>query len=161
MISYLLPLIRAHGQRLLSGVPQHPLKKLSRQCSYCGKSGRFVSIQSDLYSRSFGKMTSPLGNLLTEDERTEVLSPLLSSGWSMVEGRDAIYKEFIFKNFNEAWGFMNRVALQAEKMDHHPEWFNVYNKVNVTLASHDVKGLSQRDIKLAKFMDRVAAPAKP
>jgi 4a-hydroxytetrahydrobiopterin dehydratase len=75
-------------------------------------------------------------------------------GWSDVEGRDAIRKSFRFKDFNEAFGFMTRVALKAERMDHHPEWFNVYNKVDVTLASHDVGGISQRDVTLARFMDK-------
>ncbi|KAK7578160.1 hypothetical protein V9T40_010365 [Parthenolecanium corni] len=92
---------------------------------------------------------------LTPDERGTKLSPLLANRWSLVDDRDAIKKEFIFKNFNEAFGFMSRVALLSEKMDHHPEWFNVYNKVQVTLSSHDVDGLSNRDIKLASFMDTV------
>ncbi|MEE8295379.1 MAG: 4a-hydroxytetrahydrobiopterin dehydratase [Sphingomonadales bacterium] len=73
--------------------------------------------------------------------------------WKMVEGRDAIKKTFTFKNFNQAFGFMTRVALKAEKMDHHPEWFNVYNRVEVTLSTHDADGLTMRDIELAKFMD--------
>jgi len=93
---------------------------------------------------------------LTPEEREKTLSPLLSTGWTVQANRDAIYKEFVFKNFNEAFGFMSRVALQAEKMDHHPEWFNVYNKVNITLSSHDVNGLSQRDVKLATFIDKAA-----
>ncbi|XP_071557907.1 probable pterin-4-alpha-carbinolamine dehydratase [Temnothorax nylanderi] len=93
---------------------------------------------------------------LTPEEREQNLSPLLSTGWTVQANRDAIYKEFVFKNFNEAFGFMTRVALQAEKMDHHPEWFNVYNKVNITLSSHDVSGLSQRDVKLATFIDKAA-----
>ena len=71
----------------------------------------------------------------------------------MVEGRDAIHKEFKFKNFNRAFGFMTRVALQAEKMDHHPEWFNVYNKVQITYSTHSCAGLSENDIKLARFTD--------
>lgn len=90
---------------------------------------------------------------LTEQERAEILEPILSSGWTLVKDRDAIYKEFLFKDFNEAFGFMTRVALKADKMDHHPEWFNVYNKVQVTLSSHDVGGLSTRDIKLATFLN--------
>lgn len=77
-------------------------------------------------------------------------------GWSEVEGRDAICKTFTFRNFNEAFGFMSRVAMQAEKLDHHPEWFNVYKTVEVTLSTHDVDGLSELDIKLARFMDRIA-----
>ena len=74
-------------------------------------------------------------------------------GWKHDQSQNAITKTFKFKNFSQAWGFMSRIALIAEKMDHHPEWFNVYNRVDVTLATHDVKGLSERDIKLAKIMD--------
>ena len=77
-------------------------------------------------------------------------------GWAEVEGRDAIRKEFRFKDFNAAFGFMARVAMQAERMDHHPEWFNVYNRVDVTLSTHDAGGLTERDVKLARFMDDVA-----
>jgi len=68
---------------------------------------------------------------LTTEERESLLSPVLQKGWKLQETRDAIYKEFIFKDFNEAFGFMTRIALKADKMDHHPEWFNVYNKVQV------------------------------
>ncbi|XP_070501487.1 pterin-4-alpha-carbinolamine dehydratase-like [Chironomus tepperi] len=94
---------------------------------------------------------------LTNEQRTSLLQPLLSTGgWSMVEGRDAIYREFLFKNFNEAFGFMTRVALLADKMDHHPEWFNVYNKVQVTMSTHDCGGLSERDVKLANFMNEIS-----
>lgn len=73
----------------------------------------------------------------------------------MVEGRDAIYKEFLFANFNEAFGFMTRVALLADKKDHHPEWFNVYNKVQVTMSTHDCGGISKKDINLAQFMNEI------
>jgi 4a-hydroxytetrahydrobiopterin dehydratase len=92
---------------------------------------------------------------LTGDERTQALADL--EGWTEVEGRDAIQKSYQFKSFNQAFGFMSRVALAAEKMDHHPEWFNVYNRVDITLSSHDVGGLSQRDVDLAKKADRFAA----
>jgi len=78
-------------------------------------------------------------------------------GWRLMPERDAIQKSFKFKNFNEAFGFMSRVALKAEKMDHHPEWFNVYNRVDVTLATHDVNGISELDLKLAAFMNKVSA----
>jgi 4a-hydroxytetrahydrobiopterin dehydratase len=78
-------------------------------------------------------------------------------GWTAVEGRDAIQKTFKFKDFNAAFGFMTRVALAAEKADHHPEWFNVYNRVEVILATHDVDGVSERDMALAKIMDAAAA----
>ncbi|ATX65459.1 4a-hydroxytetrahydrobiopterin dehydratase [Roseinatronobacter bogoriensis] len=85
-----------------------------------------------------------------------MLDPLKDAGWSMVEGRDAITKEFVFENFVEAFGWMTRVALVAEKMGHHPEWFNVYKTVSVTLSTHDVGGLSELDVRLAKRMDALA-----
>jgi 4a-hydroxytetrahydrobiopterin dehydratase len=78
------------------------------------------------------------------------------NGWSDVSGRDAITKKFTFKNFNEAFGFMSRVALVAEKMDHHPEWSNVYKTVDVTLSTHDAGGLTELDVKLAEAMDKIA-----
>ena len=93
---------------------------------------------------------------LTEADRNNLLGPLKESGWTLVEGRDAIYKEFLFNDFNVAFGFMSRIALKAEKMDHHPEWFNVYNKVQITLSTHDCSGLSKRDIELAKFIESAA-----
>lgn len=79
------------------------------------------------------------------------------AAWKDVVGRDAIQRTFTFKDFNAAFGFMSRVALKAEKMDHHPEWFNVYNRVDVTLATHDCGGVSARDVELARFMDAIAA----
>jgi len=92
---------------------------------------------------------------LSESERAELLPAL--DGWSLVEGRDAIRKSFAFADFNAAFAFMTRVALVAEKMNHHPEWFNVYRKVDVTLSTHDAGGLTRRDIELAQRMDRFAA----
>jgi 4a-hydroxytetrahydrobiopterin dehydratase len=77
-------------------------------------------------------------------------------GWSKVEGRDAIFKSFKFKNFREAFGFMTEAALVAEKMDHHPEWFNVYARVDVTLTTHSAKGVTELDVKLAKAMNEIA-----
>lgn len=91
---------------------------------------------------------------LTGEARARELRSL--DGWSEVDGRDAIEKSFRFADFNEAFAFMTRVALMAEKMDHHPEWFNVYNRVEITLATHDVGGLSARDVTLAKFIDAAA-----
>jgi 4a-hydroxytetrahydrobiopterin dehydratase len=79
-------------------------------------------------------------------------------GWSEVEDRDAIRKSFHFSDFSEAWGFLSRVALAAEKMDHHPEIFNVYNRVEMILSTHDVDGLSERDIALAHAIDELAPP---
>lgn len=76
--------------------------------------------------------------------------------WRAADGRDAICKEFRFKDFNAAFGFMSRVALYAEKVDHHPEWFNVYNRVDVTLATHDAGGVTDKDVALAHFMDQTA-----
>ena len=76
--------------------------------------------------------------------------------WEEVPGRDAIRRSFTFADFNAAFGFMSRVALMAEKIDHHPEWFNVYKRVDVTLATHDCGGVSERDVKLALFMDKAA-----
>jgi 4a-hydroxytetrahydrobiopterin dehydratase len=77
--------------------------------------------------------------------------------WKDVAGRDAIQRKFVFKDFNEAFGFMSRAALMAEKMDHHPEWFNVYKTVDVTLSTHDAGGVTHKDITLAEFMDAAAA----
>jgi len=74
-------------------------------------------------------------------------------GWSAAPGRDAIVKTFHFKDFNAAFGFMTRIALAAEKLDHHPEWFNVYNRIDVLLATHDADGVTARDVELAKIMD--------
>ena len=92
---------------------------------------------------------------LSGDARKQALSAL--NGWSEAKDRDALMKTFTFKDFNEAFGFMSRVALVAEKMDHHPEWSNVYKTVTVTLSTHDAGGLTELDVKLAKAMDRIAA----
>ena len=78
------------------------------------------------------------------------------SGWRLVEERDAVRKEFVFRDFQEAFGFMTRVALAAEKADHHPEWFNVYNRVEIVLTTHDAGGLSARDVALAAEIDAAA-----
>jgi 4a-hydroxytetrahydrobiopterin dehydratase len=91
---------------------------------------------------------------LTGDARKAALAKL--SGWSEVQGRDAITRKFEFRNFNEAFGFMSRAALMAEKLNHHPEWSNVYKTVEVTLSTHDAGGLTELDIKLAEAMNRFA-----
>ncbi len=91
---------------------------------------------------------------LTEAERVAALAKL--PGWTHEPKRDAITKSFRFKDFSAAWGFMSQVALAAEKHDHHPEWFNVYNRVDVLLTTHDCDGLSTRDIALAAVMDGLA-----
>jgi 4a-hydroxytetrahydrobiopterin dehydratase len=92
---------------------------------------------------------------LEGEKRKQALAEL--KDWREVSGRDAIAKKFVFKDFNEAFGFMSRVALVAEKMDHHPEWSNVYKTVDVTLSTHDAGGVTEKDITLAKAMDRFAA----
>ena len=94
---------------------------------------------------------------LSDEARKTVLEPLFKTGWAMVDGRDAIHKTFVFADFVEAFGWMTRVAIFAEKWNHHPEWDNVYKTVNVTLATHDVNGLSALDAKLARKMDGLFA----
>ena len=91
---------------------------------------------------------------LTDEERGAALAP--STEWEGVEGRDAITRSYKFKDFNEAFGWMTRVAMVAEKMDHHPEWANVYNSVKVTLSTHDAGGVTQLDVNLAIIMDMIA-----
>ena len=88
---------------------------------------------------------------LTDDEREAALAEL--SGWSLARDGKAIERTFTFADFNEAFGFMTRVALLADKQDHHPEWFNVWNRVEITLTTHDAGGLSARDVKLAKAIE--------
>ena len=95
-----------------------------------------------------------MASKLTGKARSDALANL--KGWTEVPGRDAIQRSFKFADFTEAWGFMTRVALAAEKADHHPEWSNVYNKVEIVLSTHDAGGLSDKDIALAKFIDSVA-----
>ena len=95
-----------------------------------------------------------MADKLTGQARKTALAKL--SGWSDVKGRDAISKKFTFEDFNAALGFMARAALVAEKLDHHPEWFNVYNKVEVTLATHDAGGVTEKDVQLAEAMNRLA-----
>ena len=93
---------------------------------------------------------------LSDAARAEALADLAGRGWSHDAGRDAIAKSFKFKNFVEAFGFMARAALWAEKLNHHPEWSNVYNRVEVTLTTHDAGGLTELDVKLAAKMDALA-----
>ena len=91
---------------------------------------------------------------LSQNARETALAKL--AGWAQANGRDAITKTFTFKDFNQAFGFMTRAALVAEKMDHHPEWLNVYKTVEVTLSTHDAGGVTELDIKLAEAMDKIA-----
>ena len=96
---------------------------------------------------------------MTRPEKIGAARALASlPGWSAADGgRDAIRRSFRFADFNAAFGFMTRVALMADKLDHHPEWFNVYNRVDVTLATHDADGVTELDVTLARFMDAAAA----
>lgn len=96
---------------------------------------------------------------LSPESRQTDLPPLEQTGWRAVPGRDAIRKVWRFRDFSEAWGFMARAALEAERLNHHPEWRNVYNVVDVTLSTHDCDGLSDLDIALARRMDRLAGAA--
>ena len=93
--------------------------------------------------------------ILSQEAVDKALASL--EGWEAHDTRKAIFKTFTFSDFNEAFGFMSRTALVAEKMDHHPEWFNVYKTVDVTLATHDVGGITELDIKLAEKMNKIAA----
>lgn len=97
-----------------------------------------------------------MADLLTDEARKTAVAPLMDKGWHMAEGRDALTKTFTFRNFIEAFGWMTRVAIHAEKLNHHPEWSNVYKTVEVTLSTHDAGGLTELDTKLAKRMDALA-----
>lgn len=93
---------------------------------------------------------------LSGTARETALAPLLVAGWQMVEGRDAITKTYKFSDFAAAFGFMARIAIQADKLDHHPEWSNVYNRVTVLLTTHDADGLTALDVTLAERMEQAA-----
>ncbi len=101
-----------------------------------------------------------MATLISPEDRAATLPALAETGWAAVPDRDAIRKVWKFRNFSEAWGFMSRAALLAEKANHHPEWRNVYNIVDVTLTTHDCNGLSTLDVDLAKAMDKIAGPAE-
>ncbi|XP_014256699.1 uncharacterized protein LOC106670688 [Cimex lectularius] len=119
--------------------------------------GRTLNPFSSAYVRHFAdkkpkrKMVRPVK--LTGEDRENKLQTLQNNGWTLHESRDAICKTFKFKNFVEAFDFMKAVAGPAEEMDHHPEWFNVYNRVDITLSTHDCNGLSENDVKLASVID--------
>ncbi|CAH0479319.1 unnamed protein product [Peronospora belbahrii] len=112
-----------------------------------------VQVIKPLVQRSLS--THAIPTLLTDTERIESLEKI-TNAWKVIPDRDAIRRSFEFRDFNEAWGFMNRTALLAEKMGHHPEWFNVYNRVDVTLSTHDCGGLSKNDIEMAVAMNTYA-----
>jgi 4a-hydroxytetrahydrobiopterin dehydratase len=118
-----------------------------------GPKGRRNSLLAALFAKH-GSEEFDMSQKLAGEARKSALARL--KGWSEVTGRDAITKKFVFADFNAAFGFMTRAALVAEKMDHHPEWFNVYKTVEVTLSTHDAGGLTDLDIKLAEAMDKLA-----
>jgi 4a-hydroxytetrahydrobiopterin dehydratase len=91
------------------------------------------------------------------DAAARAALPATLPQWRLVEGRDAIRRDFRFRDFNEAWGFIARVALLAEAQDHHPEWSNVWNRVEIVLSTHDAGGLSARDVTLARAIDALLA----
>ena len=123
---------------------------------------------------SFKRCLSTKRTALNEAERATHVAPLLSNGWTTTPGRDAIAKKYTFKDFNEAFAFMTRVALRAEKVNHHPEWMNCYNRVGsfkqlprcsdlqveITLSTHDVDGLTMRDVNMATFVDKATCGDK-
>src|SRR6185437_5306328 len=115
---------------------------------------KLVSAWTLCEGRRVGRKEAVMVQKLPADARKSSLAKL--AGWSEVDGRDAITRKFTFKDFNQAFGFMTRAALVAEKMDHHPEWFNVYKTVEVTLSTHDAGGVTERDIALAEAMDKIA-----
>ena len=98
-----------------------------------------------------------MADRLTTGQRDAALKKL--PGWRLATEREAISKSFVFTAFNEAFGFMTRVALIAEKMDHHPEWSNVYKTVEITLSSHDAGGLTERDVRLGEAVEKIAGGA--
>lgn len=101
-----------------------------------------------------------MAEILSDTDRAADLPALGETGWAAVPEADAIRKIWKFRNFSEAWGFMSRAALVAEKLNHHPEWRNVYNVVDVTLTTHDCHGLSELDVRLARQLDKLALGAE-
>lgn len=101
-----------------------------------------------------------MAELLSPEDRQTQLPPLAETGWAAVPGQDAIRKILKFRNFSEAWGFMTRAALVAEGLNHHPEWKNSYNIVDITLSTHDCNGLSALDITLAQKIDKLSEGAQ-
>ncbi|XP_037094193.1 pterin-4-alpha-carbinolamine dehydratase 2-like [Pollicipes pollicipes] len=118
----------------------------------CVVGRRLLGLAAPLCGRPTGRRA-----LLTEEERRDALAPLLGTGWTLSAQQDAIQKTFRFANFRQAWAFMSRVAEEAERHNHHPDWSNCYGRVDVTLTSHDVRGISRRDVQLATFADTAAA----
>ncbi|XP_068246305.1 pterin-4-alpha-carbinolamine dehydratase 2-like [Palaemon carinicauda] len=143
-----------HSLKAHAATPRHKIR------SQMASSIKHERRSSDSFPGSPGSSTSQGDTLgsksvfpLTRYERDDQLIPLLDNGWNMVDGRDAINKTFLFQSFNEAWSWMSRVALAGERMGHHPEWFNVYNTVQVTWITPECNGITVRDVKMAHFCD--------
>ena len=119
----------------------------------------YIAYDVAFFSRSNDCIGAPVR--LNESERAEFLKSICTTGWKLVNGRDAIQKSYVFTNFVDAFGFMTQCALHAEKVDHHPEWFNVYNKVDITLSTHDCAGLSKLDVDMAQTMDKLSTQHSP
>jgi 4a-hydroxytetrahydrobiopterin dehydratase len=140
--------------RIFSPLRQRAPKACSRAGGEARPDGRCL-LGNGIAAPFFSFLTEfHMSQKLASDARKSALSRL--KGWSEVTGRDAITKKFVFADFNQAFGFMTRAALVAEKLDHHPEWFNVYKTVEVTLSTHDAGGLTELDVKLAEAMDKLA-----
>ncbi|CAK4084757.1 unnamed protein product [Aphanomyces euteiches] len=144
------------------------LKCDQAKCKHCGWKGAYSKQNMDRHWKNClqrprddspidtrRRFISTVPKRLTPAERSVLLAKVPE--WKVVEGRDAIQRRFEFKDFSEAWSFMSRTALFAEQNNHHPEWFNVYNRVDVTLSTHDCSGLSQNDISMAAKMDEFAS----
>ncbi|KAI8929596.1 transcriptional coactivator/pterin dehydratase [Entophlyctis helioformis] len=146
------------GLQLRSQLPRMPL--LTATTMPTSLAATVLGTSAAATSRSY--TTSKTPKALTPEQRETLLKPLVdgSGDWELVEGRDAICKQFQFQDFPAAFGFMSHVAIVAEKMNHHPEWFNVYNRVEITLSTHDCGGLSVRDIQLANAIDAAAKSTK-
>lgn len=115
-------------------------------------------MKCNLFVNSFliNRLYSSSSYILTSEERKLKLNELINNKWELnLNGKDSIVKSFVFTNFVEAFGFMTQVALSAEKMNHHPEWFNCFNSVKITLTTHTIQGLSRKDVKLANIIDQI------
>eukprot|EP01138_Halocafeteria_seosinensis_P016346 gb/GECG01016677.1/.p1 GENE.gb/GECG01016677.1/~~gb/GECG01016677.1/.p1 ORF type:complete len:163 (+),score=22.96 gb/GECG01016677.1/:1-489(+) len=142
-------MVSASGQRVSCRI-QPPLRQAAATRTL-GSTQEHAYL-AQINERTFSAAARP--SKLTEEERQKHFQRIQK--WKQVEGRDAIHREFNFTDFNQAWAFMSKMATKAEEMGHHPEWFNVYNKVQVTLSTHDCGGLSINDIDMAEAMDKAA-----
>jgi len=141
------PAFRDYFARIADRPGSGPTRRTRRAC-------RRRRARPDRGGASIGERA--MAERLSDAARTEALQPLRDAGWEPVEGRDAIRKRYEFADFVTAFGFMTRAAIWSEKWNHHPEWFNVYKTVDVTLSTHDAGGLTELDVKLARKLDALA-----